>query len=215
MGDQRVAGYFRVSQARDDMKAPQMYTDEIERYCRYRGLALGEIFADIEYSGYHRSEMRPALNELVARRTELSGVVIPKLSRFGRSLKHLTQLFHPFDADGISLMFLDLGLDTSTSQGRLLRNIMGAFAEYESDVRSDYSKAAIAYRARRGLPPGGWVAYGYRRRGSHYEPTHPESEVVQAMFEFYATGETMTGVARLLNDAGVPSAKGVSGASLR
>jgi len=112
-------------------------------------------------------------------------------------------------------MFLDLGLDTSTSQGRLLRNIMGAFAEYESDVRSDYSKAAIAYRARRGLPPGGWVAYGYRRRGSHYEPTHPESEVVQAMFEFYATGETMTGVARLLNDAGVPSAKGVSGASLR
>jgi hypothetical protein len=57
MGDQKVAGYFRVSQARDDMKAPQMYTDEIERYCRYRDLALGEIFSDIDYSGYHRSEI--------------------------------------------------------------------------------------------------------------------------------------------------------------
>jgi len=35
MGEQRpVAGYFRVSQARDGMKAPEMYQDEIEGYCR-------------------------------------------------------------------------------------------------------------------------------------------------------------------------------------
>lgn len=203
-----VAGYYRVSVARDDMKAPQLYEDEIRRYCHYRKLTLAEIFSDIDYSGYRGSEKRPALKQLVARRSDFSGVVIPKLSRFGRSLKHLTQLFDTFDSDGISLMFLDLGMDTSTSQGRLLRNIMGAFAEYESDVRSDYSKAAVRYRARQGLPSGGWVAYGYRRVGSGYELTHPESDIVAAMFQFYACGETMVGIARLLNAAGVPSAKG-------
>jgi hypothetical protein len=35
-----TAGYFRVSVARDDMKAPELYRDEIERYCTYRRLKL-------------------------------------------------------------------------------------------------------------------------------------------------------------------------------
>jgi DNA invertase Pin-like site-specific DNA recombinase len=114
--EQNVAGYLRVSQARDDMKAPEIYRSEIERYCRYRNLTLGEIFSDIDFSGYNSSEKRSALNELVRRRHEFAAVIVPKLSRFGRSLKHLTQLFVTFDRDGIALVFLDLGMDTSTSQ---------------------------------------------------------------------------------------------------
>ena len=110
-----VAGSFRVSQARDGMKAPPIYEEETARYCRYRGLALGPIFSDVDYSGYRNSEKRPARQELVRRRREFSAVIVPKLSRFGRSLKHLTQLFDTFDSDGIALIFLDLGLDTSTS----------------------------------------------------------------------------------------------------
>lgn len=45
MGDQVVAGYLRVSVARDEMSAPEIYTEEIERYCRYRDLRLGELTA--------------------------------------------------------------------------------------------------------------------------------------------------------------------------
>jgi DNA invertase Pin-like site-specific DNA recombinase len=78
-----VAGYYRVSQARDGMTAPELYEDEIRRYCAYKGLELGESFSDLDHSGYRNSEKRPALNELVGRRHEFSGVVVPKLSRFG------------------------------------------------------------------------------------------------------------------------------------
>jgi DNA invertase Pin-like site-specific DNA recombinase len=46
-----VAGYFRVSQARDDMSAPTVYREEIERYCRYKNLTLDRVFSDIDYSG--------------------------------------------------------------------------------------------------------------------------------------------------------------------
>src|ERR687891_2835995 len=158
---QAVAGYYRVSVARDEMKAPELYSDEINRYCIYRNLKLVEIFSDIDYSGYNKSEKRPALNELVRRRHEFSAVIIPKLSRFGRSLKHLTRLFDTFDSDGIALVFLDLGMDTSTSQGRLLRNIMAAFAEYESDVRGDYTRANIRRVLQQGRPFGGPAPYGY------------------------------------------------------
>jgi hypothetical protein len=35
VNEQKVTGYFRVSQARDDMHAPEIYGSEIARYCRY------------------------------------------------------------------------------------------------------------------------------------------------------------------------------------
>jgi hypothetical protein len=91
----KVAGYFRVSVARDDMKAPEIYSEEIKRYCLYRQLTLAKIFSDIDKSGYNNPENRPGLKELIRRRHDFSAVIIPKLW-FGRSLKHLTQLFDMF-----------------------------------------------------------------------------------------------------------------------
>ena len=82
-----VAGYFRVSHARDDMRAPELYRDQIERYCAYKGLVLAEVFSDIDYSAFRGAKSRPALEELKARRFEFSGVVVPKLARFGRSVR--------------------------------------------------------------------------------------------------------------------------------
>jgi site-specific DNA recombinase len=168
MGDQLVAaGYLRVSQTRDRMSATDIYRKEIEGYCRFKGLWLGKVFSDIDYSGRRGARSRPALEELVARRHEFSSVVIPKLSRFGRSLSHLCHLFDLFDADGIALVFLDMNVDTTTSQGRLLRNVMASFAEYESDVRSDYSRAAHRYLAERGIHNGkAPMGYVRRERGS-------------------------------------------------
>jgi DNA invertase Pin-like site-specific DNA recombinase len=67
--------------------------------------------------------------------------LVPKLSRFGRSLSELVRLFDLFDSEGIALVFLEMNVDSSTSQGRLLRHVMAPFAEYESDVKSDYARA--------------------------------------------------------------------------
>ncbi len=208
-----VAGYFRVSQARDGMKAPDLYEDEIRRYCSYRSLVLGQVFSDIDYSAYKNSENRPALNELVRRRHEFSAIVVPKLSRFGRSLKHLTQLFDAFDSDGIALVFLDLGMDTSTSQGRLLRNVMGAFAEYESDVKADYSRANLRLIAEAGRPHGPIAPYGYTVVGKGAAKTYVVDEaraaIVVEIFERYASGaEGFSVVARDLNVRGITGVKG-------
>jgi DNA invertase Pin-like site-specific DNA recombinase len=202
---QRVAGYFRVSQARDDMRAPELYRQEIEDYCSYRKLDLAETFSDIDFSAFRGARPRPALEELKRRRREFSGVVVPKLSRFGRSVKDLVTLFDLFEDDGVVLVFLDVGLDTSSSQGRLLRNIMSAFAEYESDVRADYFRAAQDNRARRGLPPMGWVAYGYRRAGGSYAIHELHGAIVREVFGAYADGASMQAIARSLNDRGIPS----------
>jgi DNA invertase Pin-like site-specific DNA recombinase len=102
------------------MQAPEIYSDEIRRYCGYRRFVLGELYSDIDCSGYRNSgyrnsEKRPALNRLIQERSQYSAVVVPKLSRFGRSLRHLSELFELFDNDGIDLIFLDIGVDTGTS----------------------------------------------------------------------------------------------------
>ena len=207
-----VAGYYRVSQARDDMRAPEMYEEEIRRYCDYRNLDLTEVFSDIDYSGYRGSKKRPALEDLKLHRHEFSAVVIPKLSRFGRSVKDLVNLFDLFDRDGIALVFLDMNIDTSTSQGRLLRHIMAAFAEYESDVKSDYSRATQRLLAREGRPHGPMAPFGYRVVGRKSERTYEIDEaaapIVRALFHDYLDGKSLATMARDLNGQGVTGPKG-------
>jgi DNA invertase Pin-like site-specific DNA recombinase len=183
-----VAGYFRISRARDGMHAPDIYCEQIKRYCDYRTLDLSEIYSDIDSSGYRNSEKRPALRRLVEERCRYSAIVIPKLSRFGRSLRHLSELFELFDSDGVDLIFMDIGIDTGSSQGRLLRNVMSSFAEYESDVRSDYSKAAHRYRTERGYPNGN-APYGYERSGKSFRINESKANLVFEVFESYAAGQ--------------------------
>jgi DNA invertase Pin-like site-specific DNA recombinase len=207
-----VAGYYRVSVAREDMRAPELYEDEISRYCRYKRVELAEVFSDIDFSGYRGAKPRPALERLIEQRSEYAAVIVPKLSRFGRSMKDLVELFDIFDRDGIALVFLDMNLDTSTSQGRLLRHIMAAFAEYESDVKSDYMHATHRMMAREGRPHGPLAPYGYRVVGRKSERTYvidkEAAAVIKGLFHGYLAGGSLNTMARELNDKGIRMARG-------
>ena len=203
-----VAGYFRISKARDDMSAPDIYRDQINRYCDYKRWHVGEIFSDIDYSGRRDSKTRPGLEALKQRRYEFAAVVVPKLSRFGRSVRDLVQLFELFDRDGIALVFLDMNLDSSTSQGRLLRYVMAAFAEYESDVKSDYARANQDHRVRLGLPKGGPAPYGYVNSEKSLAIDPPRAAVVSEVFRRVVAGESRNAIARDLNDRGIATSGG-------
>jgi DNA invertase Pin-like site-specific DNA recombinase len=168
MDQRRVAGYYRVSLARDNMHAPELYEQEITRYCDYKALKPVKLYRDIDFSAFRGARKRPSLEQLVAEREKYGAVIVPKLSRFGRSMKELVRLFELFDSDGIPLVFLDMQLDTSTSQGRLLRHILAAFAEYESDVKADYTRASHR-RIRAEGRPWGVALFGYAR-GARWGP---------------------------------------------
>ncbi len=203
-----VAGYYRVSLARDNMKAPELYEDEIERYCSYKNLNLARIYSDVDFSAFRGAKPRPSLEELVADRAGYSQIIIPKLSRFGRSMKQLIRLFEIFDSDGIPLVFLDMNLDTSTSQGRLLRHILAAFAEYESDVKADYTRANHR-RIRAEGRPWGLAPFGYRRGTlpATWVLDERAAPVVRGVFDDYAAGRSTHSIARSLNGAGIDTPK--------
>jgi DNA invertase Pin-like site-specific DNA recombinase len=204
-----VAGYYRVSKAREGMNSPQLYEEQIHRYCDYRGFTLARIYADIDHSGYNNSRARPALKELCDHRRTYAAVVVPKLSRFGRSMAHLFEMYTSFSDDGVDLIFLDVGVDSSTSQGKLLRNVMSAFAEYESDVRSDYAKTNAEHAARLGRP-NGMAPFGYRYRGKGLglEVVEDTARIVRQIFTSYTKGEPILAIARKLDAKGYRSPRG-------
>lgn len=83
-GDKPVAGYFRISKARDEMSAPEIYRGQIEDYCRYKRLKLGKLYSDIDFSGRRGSKPRPGLTEQNCRR-----YVSPSLRRPHRAWTRL------------------------------------------------------------------------------------------------------------------------------
>jgi DNA invertase Pin-like site-specific DNA recombinase len=127
-------------------------------------------------------------------------------------MKELIRLFDVFDSDRIPLVFLDMNLDTSTSQGRLLRHILAAFAEYESDVKADYTRATHR-RIRAEGRPWGLAPFCYAKGAEPHTWVidEPRAKLVRKMFRDYKNGSSANAIAQSLNAAGVTTAQGLSG----
>jgi DNA invertase Pin-like site-specific DNA recombinase len=137
----RVALYARVSTLNN--QDPEMQLAELREYAGRRGWQIVEEFTDQGVSG--SKESRPALNRLMADacRRRFDGVLVWKIDRFGRSLKHLVNALADLAALGVAFISLRDNLDLSTPSGRLMFQIIGAMAEFE--------RALIQERVRAGL----------------------------------------------------------------
>jgi hypothetical protein len=127
---QRVALYARVSTL-NGQQHPEMQLSELREYASRRGLPIHEEYVDQGVSG--SKESRSALNRLMsdAQRCRFDAVLVWKIDRFGRSLKHLVNSLADLSARGISFVSLRDNLDLSTPSGRLMFQIIGAMAEFE------------------------------------------------------------------------------------
>src|SRR5438045_506402 len=96
----RVAIYCRVSTS-NGHQDPEMQARELREYCERRGFQIAEEYADT-VSG--SKDSRPALNRLMAdaARRHFDVVLVWKLDRWGRSLKHLVNSIAELEALGIA-----------------------------------------------------------------------------------------------------------------
>lgn len=143
----RAALYARVS-TQDQRPEPQL--DPLHAYADSRGLEVVETYVDRGISG--AKAKRPALDRLLmdARRRQIDCVVVVKLDRLARSVRHLTELAAEFEALGVDLVVLDQAIDTSTPAGRLLFNVLGSIAEFERDLIRERVAAGMKAAKRRG-----------------------------------------------------------------
>jgi DNA invertase Pin-like site-specific DNA recombinase len=138
----RVALYARVSSA-NGQQDPEMQLSELRDFARARGFQVVNEFVDRGVSG--AKESRPQLNQLVidARHRRFDCVLVWKLDRFARSLKHLVNALAEFEAMGIAFVSLRDNLDLSTPSGRLMFQIIGAMAEFERSLIVERVKAGL------------------------------------------------------------------------
>ena len=139
---QRIALYARVSTSAGHQD-PEMQLRELREYAGRRQWEIAEIYTDTGVSG--SKDSRPALNRLMADacRRRFDSVLVWKLDRFGRSLRHLVNALAELEALGVAFISLGDNLDLSTPSGRLMFQIIGAMAEFE--------RALIQERVRAGL----------------------------------------------------------------
>jgi DNA invertase Pin-like site-specific DNA recombinase len=138
----RVAIYARVSTTNHGQDAG-MQTREQHQFAEARGWQVFDDYIDQGVSG--SKDSRPELNRLMsdARRRKFDIVLVWKLDRFGRSLRHLVNALAEFESLGIAFVSLSDNLDLSTASGRLMFNIIGAMAEFERELIQERVKAGI------------------------------------------------------------------------
>jgi len=105
---------------------------------------------------------RAELDRLLSQLREGDILVIWKLDRLGRSLKHLVELVHELNEKGIGLQSINDPIDTTTSQGRLVFNIFASLAEFERDIIRERTQAGLKAARARGRVGG-------RPKGSLYK----------------------------------------------
>jgi DNA invertase Pin-like site-specific DNA recombinase len=79
---------------------------------------------------------RPALDELLGQLRAGDVLVIWKLDRMGRSLKHLVELIGSLIERKIGLLTLNDRIDTTSAQGRFVFNLFVSLAEFERELSS-------------------------------------------------------------------------------
>ena len=116
---------------------------ELRSYVAARGWKAIE-YVDEGISG--SKDSRPALDRLLgaARRRKLDAIIVWRLDRLGRNLRHLVVLLDELSALGISFISLNEGIDFGTPAGKLQFHVLAALAEFERSRIQERVRAGLA-----------------------------------------------------------------------
>lgn len=132
-----IIGYARVSTEAQNL---ELQIDALKK------AGCEQIFQE-QISGLTKE--RPELSKMKSILRDGDVIVVWRLDRLGRNLSNIINLVLEFRDRGVNIKGLQDGVDTSTSSGRLMLNIMASLAEYERELTKERTHAGLkAARAR-------------------------------------------------------------------
>ena len=180
-----LLGYARVSTLEQD---EALQVDALQR------AGCGRIFTD-KASG--KLEHRPQLDALLQQLRPGDTVVVWRLDRLGRSLRHLIDTVQELEGRGVAFRSLTESIDTTTPGGMLIFHVFGALAEFERSLIRERTMAGLAAaraRGRKGGRPTVWTAEKLQAARQLYEAgQHDVSSIARAI------GVSRASVYRALN----------------
>ena len=110
-------------------------------------------------------------------------VVVYKIDRLTRSLTDFSRMIEVFERHGVSFVSVTQQLNTTTSIGRLMLNILLSFAQFEREVTSERIRDKIAASKRKDLWMGGVPPLGYDVENRNLVPNAKEAKIDQHIFK--------------------------------
>ena len=149
---QQAAIYGRVSTLTN--QSVEMQARDLRQLAERRSFEVVREYFDEGVSGAKSS--RPALDEMLAdaKRGKFRVLLVWKLDRLGRSLAHLVRLLEDLRACNVELVSFSEGLDFTTTTGKLLYQVLSAFAEFERDCIRERVRAGMRNARAKGRPIG-------------------------------------------------------------
>ena len=124
--------YVRVSTTEQDI---DKQVQELREYCeRNKEIGSYELYIDKGLSG--SKDNRPEYNRLLEeiRLNKIDMVICYKIDRLSRSIQHFLHFFQELQNKGVGLISITQPIDTTSPSGRLLLQIISAFAEFEREM---------------------------------------------------------------------------------
>jgi len=137
-----LIGYSRVSTADQDHA---LQTDALTK------AGCAKTFSDTASGALDR---RPQLDKALDYLRPGDTLVVWRLDRLGRSVKHLIETVTGLDKRGIGFRSITEGFDTTTPGGKLIFHVLGALAEFERDIIRERTRAGLEAARARGRKGG-------------------------------------------------------------
>lgn len=141
----KLVGYARVSTQEQEL---QMQLDELQKI----GCDKNKIFVD-KISGIKTE--RPGLDKCLAELKNGDTLIVWRLDRLGRSMRHLILLVEDLRQKGVGFRSIcDGDIDTTTASGELIFNIFSSLAQFERRLIQERTKAGLEAARSRGRNGG-------------------------------------------------------------
>ena len=171
-------------------------------------VCLPERFDDGGFSGGNTS--RPALKRLMAEccAGSIDVVLVYKIDRLSRSICDFAELTKFFDQYNVSFCSVTQDINTSTSSGRMMLNILMTFAQYEREIIGERIRDKFAASKRKGMWMGGMVPLGYCVQNRKLVVVDEEAETVRRIYRRYLDLQSPKQIAIELNAQGCKTKRG-------
>ena len=195
----RAVAYIRVS-TEEQVENWSLEAQQREFYelCASKGWEPGMVYAEEGKSAWNESTVkREAFRSLLqdAQDRKFQIVVVHSLDRWSRNLRVTLESFKTLSDQGIAFVSIREQIDYTTPEGKLFLAMLGAFAQYFSDVLAMHTKKGMKVRASHGLHVGG-IPFGYEvcsKECNNHEDSglhivEKEAEAIRELFGKYASG---------------------------
>lgn len=206
--------YVRVSteeQAREGISLAAQ-EERARAYCLVNGLTLAAILREEGVSAKTPLKRRPEGAKLATlmRRHKASNIIALKLDRLFRNTIDALRTVEAWDKADIAVHIVDMAgqpINTKSAIGRLFLTMLAGFAEFERELISERTLAAMAHKKRLHEYVGA-VPLGFDLDGVHLVPNLEELAVVGRILRRRASGATLQQIADDLNIDRIPTKNG-------